>query len=78
MYAVHMLLSYTTALLLGLALLATALTPAWLAWTAIVFGAAGILGFATMGGGPFSPPFLAHLIPFLTGVTLLVRPPDGG
>ena len=50
MYAVHMVLSYTAALLLGLALLTTTLTPAWLAWTAIVFGAVGILSFATLGG----------------------------
>ena len=78
MYAVHMVLAYTAALLLGLALRQTTLTPAWLAWTAIVFGAAGILCFVTLGGGPFAPPFLAHFIPFITGVRLLFRSPGGG
>ena len=52
-----MVLSYTSALLLGLALLATTLTPAWLAWTAIVFGA-GVGTGAALGAQDAKRPLL--------------------
>jgi len=71
LYAVHMILSYFAALFLGLAAFSSGLFPPWFAWTAIVFGGGGALGFILMRGGPFSPPILVHVIPFITGILLL-------
>jgi len=51
MYAVHMLLSYLASFFLGLAAFSGGLFPVWFAWTAVVFGASGTLGFVLEKGG---------------------------
>lgn len=72
LYAVHMVLSYLASLVLGQAVLSGGILPAWFGWVAVVFGGGGCLGFVLMRGGPFSPPVLAHVIPFMAGVLLLL------
>ena len=44
-FAVYMVLAYLGIAAYGKAMLATGLTPRWLAWTHVVFGLAGSLGF---------------------------------
>lgn len=71
LYAVHMVLSYLACFFLGLAAFEGAVFPTWFAWTAVVFGAFGTLGFILMKGGPFAPPILVHVIPLMAGILLL-------
>jgi hypothetical protein len=68
-----MLLSYATFAMLGAAMLRGSLLPAWLGWTGVASGAAGVLGFALMRGGPFGPPIIAHSFGLLVGIVLLLR-----
>lgn len=73
LYAGHMLLSYATFMLLGIAVLHTSLTPAWAGWVGVVVGGLGLVGFPLLRGGPFAPPILAHSYGLLLGIVLLLR-----
>jgi len=46
-----MVLSYLACFFLGLAAFSGGLFPTWFAWTAVVFGASGTLGFILEKGG---------------------------
>ena len=71
-FAVYMVLAYLGIAAYGKAVLATGLAPRWLAWTHIVFGLAGSLGF--IARIPlFDPPLMIPLMPGILGVVLLIR-----
>ncbi len=72
LYAVHMLLGYLTAALLGIVLLRTGLTPRWFALGEVALGASCAAGFVVLRGGPFGPPILVHALTAATGVALLL------
>jgi hypothetical protein len=73
LYAIHLVLAYLSWVPLGVSLLATGLVPRWLGWSAIGMGSVWTIGFVALGGGPFSPPFWAHVVTFAVGVALLRR-----
>jgi hypothetical protein len=71
-FAVYMVLAYLGTAAFGRALLATNIGPRWLAWTHVVFGLAGSVGF--IARVPlFDPPLMIHLVPGILGVALLLR-----
>ena len=47
--------------------------PAWLGWAGVGAGTASAIGFAAFRGGPFGPPFLAHVYTAVIGIVLLLR-----
>lgn len=71
LYAVHMLLGYAAAGLLGAALLAAEVTPRWFGWAEVALGAGCALGFAALRGGPFSPPVLVYVLTGAIAVALI-------
>jgi hypothetical protein len=71
LYAVHTVLSYLASFFLGLAAFSGGVFPTCFAWTAVIFGASGTLGFVLMRGGPFAPPILVHVIPLMAGIVLI-------
>ncbi len=71
LYAAHMLVAYVSAILLGLGVLRSGILSALTGWIGVVGGAIFALGFLLARGGPFAPPFMAHLYSFLLGVMLL-------
>jgi hypothetical protein len=66
-----MLLSYVSAVLLGLGVVGSGILSARTGWIGVVGGAIFALGFLLARGGPFAPPFMAHLYTFFLGVMLL-------
>jgi hypothetical protein len=73
LYAIHLALAYLSWIPLGASLLATGLVPSWLGWGAIGMGGVWTVGFVALQGGPFAPPFWAHVVTFAIGVALLRR-----
>jgi hypothetical protein len=73
LYVSHMLLSYVAFAVLGVAMLRGSLFPTWLGWTGVASGAAGVIGFTLMRGGPFGPPIIAHSFGLLVGIVLLLH-----
>jgi hypothetical protein len=75
-FAIYMVLGYLAIAAFGRALLLTNVAPRWLAWTHVVFGLAGSVGF--LARVPlFDPPLMIHLVPGILGVVLLLRTPGG-
>ncbi len=72
LFAIHMILGYLSVAAYGGALLGTGLLARWLAWTAIVFGLAGVLGFVVQLRF-FERPLMIPLVPGVIGVFLLLR-----
>ncbi len=72
LYSVHMVSAYVAFAILGTAVLVDGALPRWAGWVGIVGGLGFVGGFlATRRGGPFNPPFWAHLYTALLGVLLL-------
>jgi len=72
LFAIHMVLAYLAIAAYGKALLATDIAPRWLAWTHLLFGLLGVVGF--IARFPlFNPPLMIHLIPGIFGVVVLMR-----
>ena len=69
----HMVTEYASWAFLGAALLQTGTVPAWLGWSGVGAGSLFAVGFVTLRGGPFAPPFLAHVYPAVVGIVLLLR-----
>jgi hypothetical protein len=74
LFAVYMVLAYLAIAAYGKALLATGLAPRWVAWTHLIFGLLGAVGFVARAP-VFNPPLMIHLVPGILGVVLLVRLP---
>jgi hypothetical protein len=71
-FAIYMVLAYLAIAAYGKALLATGLSPRWVARTHTIFGLLGAVGF--VAGLPlFAPPLMIHLAPGILGVVMLVR-----
>jgi hypothetical protein len=71
LYGAHMFLSYLSFALLGAGVLRSGTLGTGIGWVGIAGGGALALGFLAFGGGPFGPPFLAHVYTFALGVKLL-------
>jgi hypothetical protein len=71
LYAAHMVLSYLSFVALGTGILRSGLLGRGVGWTGVAGGGALVVGFIALRGGPFAPPFLAHLYTFVLGVSLL-------
>jgi hypothetical protein len=71
-FAIYMVLAYLAIAAYGKALLATGLSPRWLAWAHTIFGMVGAIGFVFQIP-VFNPPLMIHLVPGILGVVLLVR-----
>lgn len=71
LYAVHMVLSYAAFVALGAGVLRSGIIGRGLGWGGVVGGGGFFVGFLALGGGPFAPPFLAHVYTFALGVALL-------
>jgi len=71
LYAAHMVLSYVSFAALGGGVLRSGILGPGPGWVGVVGGGAFAVGFVAFGGGPFGPPFLAHLYTFVLGVQLL-------
>jgi hypothetical protein len=76
LFGVYMVLAYLALAAYGKALLATGLAPRWLAWTHVVFGLLGAVGFIARVP-VFNPPLMIHLVPGILGVVLLARRREG-
>lgn len=75
-FAVYMVLAYLSIAAFGKALLDVQLAPAWIAWTHVVFGLLGAVGY--IARVPlFDPPLMIHLVPGILGIVLLVQNPGG-
>ncbi len=72
LFAIHMILAYLSVAAYGGALLGTGLLARWLAWTAIVFGLAGVLGFGLQFRF-FQRPLMIPLVQGVIGIFLLLR-----
>lgn len=72
LYAVHMVSAYVAFAVIGAAVLADGQLASWAGWLGIAGGLLYAAGFlATWRGGPFHPPFWAHLYTAVIGVLLL-------
>ena len=72
LHSIHLLTAYVSWTFLGSAVVSTEIVPQWLGWLGVGLGVAGALGYTALKGGPFAPPFLAHLYPFVLGIALLI------
>ena len=72
LHTVHLLSAYVSWTFLGSAVVSSGLVPEWLGWLGVGLGVSGVAGYIALKGGPFAPPFLAHLYPFVLGIALLV------
>lgn len=75
-FAAYMVLAYLALAAYGKAFLQVQLVPSWVAWTHVVFGLVGALGFIVRIP-LFDPPLMIHLVPGILGIVLLVRYPGG-
>jgi hypothetical protein len=73
LYAAHMLLSYLSVAVLGWGVLNSGVLSARTGWAGIAGGSVGAVGFVLLQGGPFAPPFMAHVYSCALGVLLLRR-----
>jgi hypothetical protein len=73
LYAAHMLLSYVSFAVLGAGVLRSGILGRGVGWTGLAGGGAFALGFVALRGGPFAPPFLAHVYTLVLGFKLLRR-----
>lgn len=72
LYVFQMAASFASFALLGAAVLAGDLAPAWAGWLGVGWGVLFLAGFVlTRFAGPFNPPFWAHAYTGLLGVVLL-------
>jgi len=71
--ATHMVTAYASWAFLGAALLRSGTVPAWLGWSGVGAGSLFAVGFVAFRGGPFAPPFLAHVYTAVIGIVLLLR-----
>ena len=71
--AAHMVTAYASWGFLGAALLRSNSGPAWLGWSGVGAGSLFAVGFVALRGGPFAPPFLAHVYTAVIGIVLLLR-----
>jgi hypothetical protein len=71
LYAAHMLLSYVSTFLLGLGVVSSGVLSKRTGWLGVVGGSVFSLGFLLARGGPFAPPFMAHLYSCWLGSMLL-------
>ena len=72
LHSIHLLSAYVSWMFLGAAVVSSGIVPEWLGWLGVGLGVAGATGYIALKGGPFSPPFLAHLYPFILGISLVV------
>ena len=72
LHSIHLLSAYLSWTFLGSSIVSSGIVPQWLGWLGIGLGAAGVVGYIALKGGPLAPPFLAHLYPFILGIALLV------
>jgi hypothetical protein len=72
LFAIYMVLAYLSITAYGKALLVTNLVPRWLAYTHLIFGLLGAVGFVVRIP-MFNPPLMIHVLPGILGVVLLVR-----
>jgi hypothetical protein len=71
LYAAHMLLSYLSFAALGAGVLRSGILGRGFGWTGVAGGGAFALGFLALRGGPFAPPFIAHVYTFALGIKIL-------
>jgi hypothetical protein len=71
LHAIHMVLSYVSAMALGAGVLRSGLLSTTAAWIGMVGGGVFAAGFVALSGGPFAMPFLAHAYTCALGVWLL-------
>jgi hypothetical protein len=72
LFATYMPLAYLAIAAYGKALLVTGLVSRGVAWSHIIFGVLGAVGFVARVQ-VFNPPLMIHLVPGILGVLLLVR-----
>ena len=72
LHSIHLLTAYVSWTLLGSGVVSSEIVPQWLGWLGVGLGVTGAAGYTAFKGGPFAPPFLAHLYPFILGIALLV------
>ena len=68
LHSIHLLSAYVSWVFLGSAVVSSGFAPQWIGWLGVGLGMAGAAGYGALKGGPFSPPFLAHLYPFILGM----------
>jgi hypothetical protein len=71
LYAAHMVLSYLSFAALGAGILRSGILGRGFGWTGLAAGGACAVGFIVLRGGPFAPPFIAHVYTFVLGVKIL-------
>lgn len=71
LFAAHMLLSYLSFAALGAGVLRSGILGRGVGWAGVAGGGVLALGFLAFRGGPFAPPFLAHVYTFVLGFKLL-------
>ena len=72
LHSIHLLSAYGSWTFLGSAVVSSEIVPQWLGWLGVGLGVGGALGYTALKGGPFAPPILAHLYPFILGIALIV------
>jgi hypothetical protein len=78
LFTVYMLTAYLSLAGTGIAILGGLMLPGWSGWLATGFGVAGAVSLATgkprvMGGSPFEPPVMIHVVPAVLGILLLLH-----
>ncbi len=73
LHSIHLLTAYVSWTFLGSAVVSSEMVAEWLGWLGVGLGVGGAAGYAAFKGGPFAPPILAHLYPFILGIALLAR-----
>jgi hypothetical protein len=71
--AAHMVTAYASWAFFGAAILRSGAGPTWLGWSGLVAGPVLAAGFVVLRGGPFAPPFLAHVYTAVIGIVLLLH-----
>ncbi len=71
LHSIHLLSAYVSWTFLGSAVVSSGVVPEWLGWLGVGLGVAGAVGYTALKGGPFAPPFLAHLYPLILGIALI-------
>ena len=73
LHSIHLLSAYVSWTFLGASVVSSGLVSESLGWLGVGLGLAGAAGYTALKGGPFAPPFLAHLYPLILGIALLVE-----